>query len=448
MSHKHYIHAGNRPIAIYTQRSTGVNDTRYLHADNLGSITVITNETGVVVERLSYDPFGKRRNLDGSDASTALTSAQLRHGYTEHEHLDEVGLIHMNGRVYNPTLGRFASADPFVSRPANSQSFNRYSYVRNNPLKYVDPSGYIDVYELETVEVIGHYSFFEDAYFDNLRLRGNRPGDPVSNITLGNINNGGESPGISGPNLLGVGFGGGMSSSFSGGGATIVNQSVSPTTTTVTSSTTTTANGGFSHTTTYYNGAPNGTCICGTGGTSGGATTTAAAPGVVNGSSTSFFGNFYSELAHPRPLLPSFSSAISAASRALGAISATLSLSGDTAKTNEQYVIRGGLAAPENLIRGSVQVKAPYQNLTGFSVTTAPGMTIGQLARAAQYENRMISFTTVEELATIGIVVAPTPFPGMPLHGTVVVPIPLDPALAEQINNTFTRVTNPARLGQ
>ena len=299
MSHKHYIHAGNRPIAIYTQRSTGVNDTRYLHADNLGSITAITNETGVVVERLSYDPFGKRRNLNGSDATTALTSAQLRHGYTEHEHLDEVGLIHMNGRVYDPTLGRFASADPFVSRPANSQSFNRYSYVRNNPLKYVDPSGYIDVYELETVEVIGHYSFFEDAYFDNLRLRGNRPGDPVSNITLGNINNGGESPGISGPNLLGVGFGGGMSSSFSGGGATIVNQSVSPTTTMVTSSTTTTANGGFSHTTTYYNGAPNGTCICGTGGTSGGATTTAAAPGVVNGSSTSFFGNFYSELAHP-----------------------------------------------------------------------------------------------------------------------------------------------------
>ena len=99
-----------------------------------------------------------------------------------------------------------------------------------------------------------------------------------------------------------MGFSGSGSSSFSGGGATIVNQSVSPTTTTVTSTTTQTANGGFSNTTTYYNGAPNGTCICGTGGTSGGATTTVAAPGVVNGSSTSFFGNFYGELAHPRPL--------------------------------------------------------------------------------------------------------------------------------------------------
>ena len=149
VSHKHYIYAGNRPIAIYTQRSTGVNDTRYLHADHLGSITVVTNETGSVVERLSYDPFGKRRNVNGSDATTALTSTQSRHGYTEHEHLDEVGLIHMNGRVYDPTLGRFASADPFVSRPANTQSFNRYSYVHNNPLKYIDPSGYMDVYTLD-----------------------------------------------------------------------------------------------------------------------------------------------------------------------------------------------------------------------------------------------------------------------------------------------------------
>ena len=229
----------------------------------------------------------------------------------------------------------------------NPQALNRYSYSINNPLKYVDPSGYLEEFVSEPMTIIGRRPSAFEMYTD---------ADPLSNSSLGNISNGGASAGASGgPNLLGVGFGGGVSSSFSGGGATIVNQSTSPTTTTVTSSTTTTANGGFSHTTTYYNGAPNGTCICGTGGTSGGATTTAAAPGVVNGSSTSFFGNFYSELAHPRPLLPSFSSAISAASRALGAISATLSLSGDTAKTNEQYVIRGGLAAPENLIRGSVQ---------------------------------------------------------------------------------------------
>lgn len=57
--------------------------------------------------------------------------------------LDAVGLIHMNGRVYDPTIGRFLSADPFIQAPNNLQSYNRYSYVINNPLRYTDPSGYI-----------------------------------------------------------------------------------------------------------------------------------------------------------------------------------------------------------------------------------------------------------------------------------------------------------------
>jgi len=63
-------------------------------------------------------------------------------GFTDHEHMDSVGLIHMNGRVYDPELGRFMSADPFVQAPYNSQSYNRYSYVFNNPLSFTDPSGY------------------------------------------------------------------------------------------------------------------------------------------------------------------------------------------------------------------------------------------------------------------------------------------------------------------
>ncbi|MEJ1403815.1 MAG: RHS repeat-associated core domain-containing protein, partial [Candidatus Sedimenticola sp. (ex Thyasira tokunagai)] len=63
-------------------------------------------------------------------------------GFTGHEHVDEMDLIHMNGRVYDPTLGRFLSADPTMQSPYSSQGFNRYSYVHNNPLKYTDPSGY------------------------------------------------------------------------------------------------------------------------------------------------------------------------------------------------------------------------------------------------------------------------------------------------------------------
>jgi RHS repeat-associated protein len=63
-------------------------------------------------------------------------------GFTGHEHLDNLDLIHMNGRVYDPQLGRFISADPFVSSPYVGQSLNRYSYVWNNPLSFVDPSGF------------------------------------------------------------------------------------------------------------------------------------------------------------------------------------------------------------------------------------------------------------------------------------------------------------------
>jgi len=63
-------------------------------------------------------------------------------GFTGHEHLDNVGLIHMNGRVYAPEIARFVSADPLIPSPKNLQSYNRYSYTVNNPLRYTDPSGF------------------------------------------------------------------------------------------------------------------------------------------------------------------------------------------------------------------------------------------------------------------------------------------------------------------
>ena len=62
--------------------------------------------------------------------------------FTGHEHVDAVGLIHMNGRAYDPELGRFLSVDPFIQAPTNSQSLNPYSYVMNNPLAMTDPTGF------------------------------------------------------------------------------------------------------------------------------------------------------------------------------------------------------------------------------------------------------------------------------------------------------------------
>jgi RHS repeat-associated protein len=137
----YYIPAAGRVVAMQVVRSNGVNNTLYLHRDHLGSLETITGPTGNVIERLSYDAWGKRRTADWRSINAAITSL-VRRGYTGHEQLDEVGLIHMNGRVYDPTLGRFLSPDPFVQAPDFSQSLNRYSYVLNNPLSLTDPSGF------------------------------------------------------------------------------------------------------------------------------------------------------------------------------------------------------------------------------------------------------------------------------------------------------------------
>jgi RHS repeat-associated protein len=144
---KHYVMAGQEAIALRTLRNSGVNDTRYLHKDHLGSVDTITDESAAVVVKLSFDAFGKRRSpatWAGAPSSGDWTSiAAITHrGFTFHEGLDNVGLVHMNGRVYDPTIGRFLSADPNIQDVTNSQMLNRYSYVTNNPLSYTDPSGF------------------------------------------------------------------------------------------------------------------------------------------------------------------------------------------------------------------------------------------------------------------------------------------------------------------
>jgi len=106
----------------------------------------LTSSAGGIIVNLSYDAFGKRRgsNWTGSPSSGDWTAinANTHRGYTDHEQLDNLSLIHLNGRVYDPAIGRFLSADPVVQAPFNAQSLNRYSYVFNNPLRFTDPSGF------------------------------------------------------------------------------------------------------------------------------------------------------------------------------------------------------------------------------------------------------------------------------------------------------------------
>ncbi len=113
----------------------------YMHMDYLGSLESTTDASGNLVNRASFDAWGNRRQSNWS-SGTPSDNFVTQTGFTGHHQMDAHNLIHMGGRVYDPSLGRFLSADIFVQSPFNTQSFNRYSYVFNNPLSLNDPSGY------------------------------------------------------------------------------------------------------------------------------------------------------------------------------------------------------------------------------------------------------------------------------------------------------------------
>jgi RHS repeat-associated protein len=138
---KNYVRSPDGVIAVHTAGTAGAPMTRYLHRDHLGSIQMITDQAGAIAEELSYDPFGRRRNADWTAAAKPIQSG-FKKGFGGHEQLDHLELVHMGGRVYDPVLGRFTSADPYVQFPDSTQGFNRYSYVNNNPLTFTDPSGF------------------------------------------------------------------------------------------------------------------------------------------------------------------------------------------------------------------------------------------------------------------------------------------------------------------
>ena len=113
----------------------------YLHRDYLGSIVMLTDEDGNIAERRHFDPWGQPIKVEDGAGNTLDKLTLLDRGYTGHEHLASVGLIHMNGRLYDPALHRFLQPDNYIQDPFNTQNFNRYGYCLNNPLVYVDENG-------------------------------------------------------------------------------------------------------------------------------------------------------------------------------------------------------------------------------------------------------------------------------------------------------------------
>ena len=150
-SHRHHVFAGGRLVAVVVRPASptaSAPSSRYLHHDALGSVDLVTDHRGRVAAHQAFSPFGERRGpiahpaARASPGAAALVAAATPRGFTGHEELASVGLVHMNARVYDPAAGRFLSPDPVVQSAHDGQSHNRYAYARNNPLKYVDPSGH------------------------------------------------------------------------------------------------------------------------------------------------------------------------------------------------------------------------------------------------------------------------------------------------------------------
>jgi RHS repeat-associated protein len=145
--YRHYISANGQAVAIMSRTASGSNTTRYLLRDGLGSITKITDSSGAEVVSESFSAYGVKRNpatWSGipTNGDQVASNGVTREGFTGQDALGNLGLNHMNGRVQDAITGRFLSADPNIDLALGTQGFNRFSYVGNNPMSYIDPSGY------------------------------------------------------------------------------------------------------------------------------------------------------------------------------------------------------------------------------------------------------------------------------------------------------------------
>jgi RHS repeat-associated protein len=142
---KHIMYIGGSPYESNIVSIKDFKDTeasfKFLHKDYLGSILAISDDQGKALEYRHFDAWGLSSHIYDGSGNKLTQFAVLDRGYTSHEHLTDVGLIHMNGRLYDPILRRFLNADENIQDPENTQVYNKYGYVMNNPLMYADYNG-------------------------------------------------------------------------------------------------------------------------------------------------------------------------------------------------------------------------------------------------------------------------------------------------------------------
>ena len=127
---KYYFANGER---IAERTGTAATDVFYYHSDHLGSSNLVSNSAGTEVKSTLFYPYGSTRSETGAKT--------LAHQYTGQEKDATTGLYNYGARYYDPSLMHFISADNIIPDAADPQMLNRYSYVRNNPVRLVDPTG-------------------------------------------------------------------------------------------------------------------------------------------------------------------------------------------------------------------------------------------------------------------------------------------------------------------
>lgn len=131
-----HIYAGGQLVCTFD--STGTNVFQYYHPSVLTSTSIQTDTNGNPTQRFEYSGFGQTRYTQ----STSAFAPSRR--YTGQVLDDDTGLYYYNFRYYDPLLGRFVQPDDIIPNLSDPQSWNRYAYCHNNPLRFTDPTGHSD----------------------------------------------------------------------------------------------------------------------------------------------------------------------------------------------------------------------------------------------------------------------------------------------------------------
>jgi RHS repeat-associated protein len=143
---KEYIYGASGLVATIVPNAQPGSGTQYTTSDSLGSPRVVTNSSAVVASRHDYMPFGEElgSGIGGRTTGMGYGAADgVRKKFTGYERDTETGLDYAQARYFSSAQGRFTSPDPLLAsaKPVDPQSWNRYSYVGNNPMNFIDPSG-------------------------------------------------------------------------------------------------------------------------------------------------------------------------------------------------------------------------------------------------------------------------------------------------------------------